>query len=88
MRDATEELRGEMDSASEFFEDRLEYGKYYTATPAQLQTAYTAWADSMSIPAARRLGQKRIAKKVKSRGCVSAKDSTGNRFWSGVGVKV
>ncbi len=79
-----EELRAEMDSSGEFFEDRLMFGGSFQTPSSAIREAYTLWADTASIPHSRRLGPKGISKKLKTRNCQQSRDDIGNRIWTGV----
>jgi putative DNA primase/helicase len=83
----TEELRDEMDTTADFFETRLHFGPSFTCSLAHIQQAYDKWAQEQCIPASRRMGAKKLAKKLQDRGARRERDASGCRYWSRVGVQ-
>ncbi len=84
---ATEELREEMDSTIEFFEEHLEFDKRYSCSWVEIIQAYDSWCIQRCIPPNRRLGQKKLAMKVKAKGGKPERTEAG-RFWVNVHRKL
>ncbi len=87
VQESAEELRADMDTSAEFFEDRLLFGQTFQTAASAIRQAYDVWAEVAGVSRTRRLGPKGLAKKLKTRQCQPLRDDFGNRIWTGVMIR-